>query len=61
MVGLNVFDVYVGDNLGEGLKSIALGLNWQRSDRTLNDEEVAQAFDAIVTALSARFDAQIRS
>lgn len=61
LVGLNVFDVYVGDNLGEGLKSIALGLNWQRSDRTLNDEEVAQAFDAIVTALSARFDAQIRS
>jgi len=61
LVGLNVFDVYVGENLGEGLKSIALGLNWQRSDRTLNDEEVTQAFDSIVSALSTRFDAKIRS
>lgn len=61
LVGLKVFDVYVGDNLGEGLKSIALGLNWQRADRTLNDEEVTQAFDSIVAALSERFDAKIRS
>ena len=61
LVGLKVFDVYVGDNLGEGLKSIALGLNWQRADRTLNDEEVTMAFDSIVAALSERFDAKIRS
>ena len=61
LVGLKVFDVYVGDNLGEGLKSIALGLNWQRTDRTLNDEEITQAFDAVVEALSQRFDAKLRS
>lgn len=61
LVGLKVFDVYVGDNLGEGLKSIALGLNWQRADRTLNDEEVSESFDAVVTALSQRFDAKLRS
>jgi phenylalanyl-tRNA synthetase beta chain len=61
LVGLKVFDVYVGDNLGEGLKSIALGLNWQRADRTLNDEEVSEAFDAVVEALSQRFDAKLRS
>ena len=61
LVGLKVFDVYVGDNLGKGLKSIALGLNWQRADRTLNDEEVNEAFDSIVAALSERFDAKIRS
>lgn len=60
-VDLNVFDVYVGDNLGEGQKSIAIGLNWQRKDRTLNDDEVTQSFDSIVLALSARFDAKIRN
>jgi len=60
LVGLNVFDVYVGDNLGEGQKSIALGLNWQRKDRTLNDDEVTQSFESIVSALSMRFDAKIR-
>ncbi|MCH2159703.1 MAG: phenylalanine--tRNA ligase subunit beta [Oleiphilaceae bacterium] len=61
LVDLNVFDVYVGDNLGDGLKSIAMGMSWQRLDRTLNDEEITQSFDKVVTALSARFDAQIRS
>lgn len=61
LIGLNVFDVYLGDNLGEGMKSIALGLNWQRVDRTLNDDEINQSFDAIVSALSERFDAKIRS
>ncbi|KZX82401.1 phenylalanine--tRNA ligase subunit beta [Oleiphilus sp. HI0009] len=61
LVDLNVFDVYVGDNLGDGLKSIAMGMSWQRVDRTLNDEEITQSFDKVVTALSARFDAKIRS
>jgi phenylalanyl-tRNA synthetase beta chain len=58
---LNVFDVYAGANLGEGLKSVGLGLTWKRVDRTLNDEEVGQAFNGIVAALAERFDAQIRS
>ena len=61
LVDLNVFDVYAGANLGEGQKSVGLGLVWQRVDRTLNDEEVGNTFDQIVKALSGTFDARLRS
>jgi len=58
---LNVFDVYAGENLGEGQRSIGLGLIWQRVDRTLNDDEINQVFDQIVQALSDKLDARLRS
>lgn len=61
LVDLNVFDVYAGSNLGAGQKSIGLGLVWQRVDRTLNDDEIGQIFDQIVSALSEEFGARLRS
>jgi phenylalanyl-tRNA synthetase beta chain len=36
-----VFDLYVGEQLGEGRKSLALNLEFRAPDRTLTDEEVA--------------------
>jgi phenylalanyl-tRNA synthetase beta chain len=56
-----LFDVYAGENLGKGLKSLGLALVWQRIDRTLNDEEINQAFESIVSALNVKFGANIRS
>jgi phenylalanyl-tRNA synthetase beta chain len=61
LVKLSVFDVYAGENLGEGMQSLALALVWQRVDRTLNDEEINKTFEQIVTALSAKLDAKLRS
>jgi phenylalanyl-tRNA synthetase beta chain len=61
LVNLNVFDVYAGESLGEGQRSIGLGLIWQRVDRTLNDDEINQVFDQIVSALSEKLDARLRS
>jgi len=46
-----VFDVYRGDQLGEGRKSLALGLEFRAADRTLTDEEVAERRAAITEAL----------
>jgi len=60
-VNVLLFDVYAGENLGKGLKSLGLALVWQRIDRTLNDEEINQAFESIVSALNAKFGANIRS
>ena len=42
-------------------KSLGLGLVWQRVDRTLNDEEVNESFERIVSALNAKFEAKLRS
>ena len=61
LVNVLIFDVYAGENLGKGLKSLGLALVWQRTDRTLNDEEINQAFESIVSALNSKFGANIRS
>ncbi len=42
-----VFDLYEGDQVGEGRKSLALRLEFRAPDRTLTDEEVAARRAAI--------------
>ncbi|HKG36139.1 MAG TPA: phenylalanine--tRNA ligase subunit beta [Solirubrobacterales bacterium] len=42
-----IFDVYRGDQLGEGRKSLALRLEFRAPDRTLTDEEVAEVRERI--------------
>ncbi len=47
------FDVYTGDAIGEGRKSIALRLEFRAADRTLTDTEVASIREAIREAITA--------
>ena len=42
-----VFDLYEGEQLGEGMKSLALNLEFRAPDRTLTDEEVGGLREAI--------------
>jgi len=58
---VNVFDVYEGEHLEKGKKSIAFSLLYQNPEQTLTDEEVAEVHEKIVQALKAKFDAQLRS
>ena len=46
-----VFDLYAGEQLGEGLRSLALRLEFRAADRTLTDEEVAGLRAAIEAKL----------
>jgi phenylalanyl-tRNA synthetase beta chain len=46
-----VFDLYRGEQVGDGRKSIALRLEFRAPDRTLTDEEVAERRGAITEAL----------
>ena len=41
--GLRLFDLYRGDSIGPGVKSLAYALTYQADDRTLTDKEVDQA------------------
>ena len=43
-----MFDVYTGEQTGEGRKSLAYTLRFRAPDRTLTDDEVAVARDAAV-------------
>jgi phenylalanyl-tRNA synthetase beta chain len=58
---VRVFDVYRGDQVGEGRKSVALHLAFQSPERTLTDEEAAELRGGIVAALGDRFDAELRA
>ena len=45
---VSVFDVYEGEQLGEGKKSLAYSLMFRAKDRTLADAEVNEIIDKIV-------------
>jgi phenylalanyl-tRNA synthetase beta chain len=55
-----VFDVYRGDQVGEGRKSVALHLVFQSPERTLTDEEASELRARVVTALAERLGAELR-
>lgn len=57
---VDVFDVYTGENVGAGNKSVAISLVYRHKERTLTDEEVAERQDAIVAALERSFGAELR-
>ena len=57
---VRLFDVYTGEQVGPGRKSLAYTLRFRAPDRTLTDEEVAVARDAAVAAAAERTGAVLR-
>ena len=57
---LRLFDIYQGDGVESGRKSIALGLILQDLSRTLNDAEADEVVAAVCAELRASLDARIR-
>ncbi len=55
------FDVYRGDQVAEGSKSVAFSVLFQSSERTLSDEDAAVLRKKIVDALAKRFGAELRA
>jgi phenylalanyl-tRNA synthetase beta chain len=51
LAAAGVFDLFEGEQLGEGHKSLALALEFRAPDRTLTDEEVTAAREAIKAKL----------
>lgn len=61
LTALRAFDVYEGESLGEGNRSLALSLFWQHPERTLNEEEVHSLFTGVIDALQEELGATLRS
>lgn len=61
LTDLRLFDVYVGKGIDPQRKSLAIGLTWQHSSRTLNDDEVNAITMNILTLLEQRFNATLRN
>jgi phenylalanyl-tRNA synthetase beta chain len=56
-----VFDVYEGDRIPAGKKSLAFSVRYQSSERTLTDEDVAETQRAILARLKNEIGADLRS
>jgi phenylalanyl-tRNA synthetase beta chain len=56
-----VFDVYQGDQLADGKKSVAIHLAFRSPERTLTDDDVAAVRERIVLALADAFGATLRT
>jgi phenylalanyl-tRNA synthetase beta chain len=58
---IEVFDVYHGEQVGPGKKSIAFRVEFRSAERTLTDEDATRLRTAIVEALAKRFGAELRA
>jgi phenylalanyl-tRNA synthetase beta chain len=58
---VKVFDVYQGENIDEGKKSIALNVTIQSLEKTLNEEDLNKINQLIISTVESKTDAKIRS
>lgn len=61
LASVRLFDVYEGDQIPAGKKSLAFALELRAPDRTLTDTEAAEVRSRIVAALAERLGAQLRT
>ncbi|WP_199425623.1 phenylalanine--tRNA ligase subunit beta [Thermaerobacillus caldiproteolyticus] len=57
---VTIFDVYKGDRLPDGKKSIAFSLRYFDPERTLTDEEVTAVHEQVIKAVEKQFGATLR-
>ncbi len=57
---LELFDVYEGKQVPEGVRSVAYTLTFQADDRTLTDEEIAAAQEQIARQLDRELGVEVR-
>ncbi|GIU03763.1 phenylalanine--tRNA ligase subunit beta [Shewanella morhuae] len=60
LVGINLFDVYLGKGVEPGKKSLAIALTLQDTTRTLEEKEIAETVASVVSALKSEFNASLR-
>jgi phenylalanyl-tRNA synthetase beta chain len=58
---VELFDLYRGEQIPSGKKSLAYSLTYQADDRTLTDAEVAQVQERIVRRLAEELGAELRA
>ncbi len=57
---LELFDVYYGESLPAGTKSLAFAISYQAADRTLSDKEIQKLHEKVESRLKHVLKAQIR-
>nr|WP_308550881.1 phenylalanine--tRNA ligase subunit beta [uncultured Peptostreptococcus sp.] len=55
-----LFDVYKGDQIGQGYKSVAYSIVYRSLEKTLTDDDVVAVHDKILAQLKVRLGAELR-
>ena len=58
---INLFDVYEGKNLPENKKSYAMSFELLNEDKTLEEKEINQVMESLVSTFKKEFNAELRS
>ncbi|CAM9330732.1 phenylalanine--tRNA ligase subunit beta [Acinetobacter bereziniae] len=56
-----LFDVYTGQGVEQGKRSLAFALLWQHPSRTLEDAEIKSGMDHIIQVLESTYQATLRA
>lgn len=60
LLGIEVFDLYQGENIQSGKKSLAFSLTFQDFTRTLQEEEVMVLFNRVIEAVEKNHQGELR-
>ena len=60
LTNIDVFDVYVGENVSDDEKSIAFSLTFSDQTKTLNDEEISNIMNRIIEKVEKKLKAKLR-
>jgi phenylalanyl-tRNA synthetase beta chain len=58
---IQIFDVYVGEHVEAGKKSVAIALTFQDSSKTLDDQDINELMTNILSAVEKQFGAHLRA
>jgi phenylalanyl-tRNA synthetase beta chain len=57
---VRIFDIYKGQGIEAGRKSVAIGLILQETSRTLTDDDADKAMAVVIKKLADQFAAELR-
>ena len=57
---VRMFDIYEGENLPEGKKSIALGITFQPKEKTYTDQDIENLMNKVIVAVKQKCGAELR-
>ena len=57
---IDIFDVYSGDKIDKDKKSVAMSIVLRDKNRTLTDEDIDKAMNAILELIKDKYNGEIR-
>jgi len=60
LIDLNLFDVYQGQGIEKGFKSLAIALVLQDTNKTLEEKDITDVIDRVVDSLKTELNASLR-